>query len=343
MRKSDFRKIIFGVVGILCFGASGIVQAEQAADAEKFVKIGQGDLKLCGYVQSYYACYFEETTKNATFKINRARLDLMSRITDEVSARIQIDPAVASSILLDAYLKYALPYNVTITTGQFKIPFCEELLTSSADLDTIETSEAAKNLAQSYDIGAVADGKFLGDMLYAAAGGINGTDKNTADTNDNKDLVGRLVITPFKGSKNPLEGLALGAAGQAGKQALSGTNVGNRHRLDGMLKYKYKNFKLLAEYLFQRSEQTDESTKDSEGWYALMTYKIFSVLQGVLKYEQYEPNRSVGQDRKAVATIGCDFYLNDYTKLQANYRLKDNENTSTTDTKEFLLQAQVKF
>ncbi len=61
----------------------------------------------------------------------------------------------------------------------------------------------------------------------------------------------------------------------------------------------------------------------------------------VLKYEQYDPVRDTAEDREDILTIGCDWHFNGYTKLQVNYRFKDEQTEETND--ELLLQTQVKF
>lgn len=326
--------------------SSVVVKDEKALSLEGilegplFVKIGHGDLKLHGYLQGFYA-WHEHDSGDDTFDIRRAFLILDGNISENIDYRVLIDAAASSNILRDAYIKYKhFPY-ANIKAGQFKIPFSEEWLTSSSTIDTIQRARVVTALSYDRDIGVMLEGKLYDDKFYYATGVFNGAGRNTSDNNENKDFIGRVVFSPFKGSKNLLDDLSFGASYQIGSQPEIGTNKGNRNRYGSLFKYKYDKFKFQGEYIFQEQEQTDRSGIDSDGWYAMATYRFIPDFQGVLKYEQYDPNRDVPKDREDIITVGCDWYLNEYTKLQANYRYKDEQTEEAND--EFLLQAQVKF
>lgn len=65
-------------------------------------------------------------------------------------------------------------------------------------------------------------------------------------------------------------------------------------------------------------------------------------LQPVAKYEYYDPDKSTREDQESIITAGLNFFLNDFTRLQFNYRfLKEAE--KKIDNDEILFQAQVIF
>jgi len=335
------------VIFLFCFSQVVLAEEQQssqqleAGNASLIVKNSAGSLKLHGYLQSYYA-WFEQDTKHSGFETNRARIILDGKVLKDIAFRIQIDAAASTDILRCAYIKYTcLPY-ADLKLGQFKIPFSEEQLTSSAKLDVFKRAQVASKLSYSYDIGMMLERKLLGNKLYYGIGVFNGSGRNTADNNENKDLIGRVVISPFKGSENIFAGLSLGCATQIGKQPSSGTSTGDRNRYGALFKYTYANLKLQGEYILQQQEQIDQSRKDSDGWYALLTYSFVPALAGALKYEQYDPDRALAGDRGDIGTLGLNWFLNNYTKLQFNYRFKKQEE-STDLNREFFLQAQIKY
>lgn len=297
-------------------------------------------LTLHGYLQAYYA-WFEQNSGNDTFDIRRAFVTLDGKMSEDVSGRVQIDAAASSDVLRDAYIKYTHFPHVRIKVGQFKIPFSEDQLTSSGNLDTIQRALSSTKLSTDRDIGVMLEGEVLDKKIYYAGGIFNGTGRNISDTNENKDFIGRVLVSPFKGDENLLEGLSVGGSVQTGKQSLSGTSEGTRERYGALVKYAYKNLKLQSEYIFQQTEQTDNRNKYADGWYLMTLYKLNPKLQGVVKYEQYEPDRDVGKDRESILTLGANWNINKVTKIQANYRIKDEQTEETNN--EFIFQAQVKY
>jgi len=71
------------------------------------------------------------------------------------------------------------------------------------------------------DVGFQVSGDLLGGVVSYAAGLFNGSPDAGSfdvDTNDSKDVVGRLVLSPFKKTKTFLKDLNLGIGGSTGKQ-----------------------------------------------------------------------------------------------------------------------------
>lgn len=122
---------------------------------------------------------------------------------------------------------------------------------------------------------------------------------------------------------------------------MSGSAEGTRQRYGTFMKYDYKKFKLQAEYIFHQQEQSDNSNTYADGWYLMTVYSLNSKLDGIAKFEQYEPDCHSGKDMQSILTLGANWNINKITKIQANYRLKDEQLEDTNN--EFLLQAQVKF
>jgi len=186
----------------------------------------------------------------------------------------------------------------------------------------------------------------LNDRVYYAAGLFNGTGRNTADNNDNKDFAGRILLSPWRYSgAEYLRGLKFGGAVMSGKQGTTASTYhGQRHRGAGVVEYKYDRIKLLWEMLYQDADRTgDLSSVESKGWYLQGVYRISPRLQGVLKFEQYDPDIDLAGDRRDIWTIGGTYFVNENVKLQAEYRVRVEQDASETANDEFITQAQVIF
>lgn len=298
------------------------------------------DLKINGFLQTYYAWY-EESNPDSYFEIKRVRLTLDGKIAQEVKSKLQIDAASSTNILLDAYISYQPCSFMNLKMGQFKMPFSEEQIGSSAKLDVFHRSEVTSKLSYNYDLGLMAEGKLLKKKIYYGAGVFNGTGRNKADNNDNKDVVGRVVLSPLAGSGSLLEGLSLGGAVQIGRQPQVGTDEGERNRYGGLLKYTYAGFKLQGEYIYQEKEQVDASKKFASGWYGLATYCVIPEMIAVVKFEMYDPNQAVDLDGSQIGSFGLNYFFNKI-KIQATYRLKKRE-TDINPIKEFYLMTQINY
>ncbi|MCX7705412.1 MAG: OprO/OprP family phosphate-selective porin, partial [bacterium] len=225
---------------------------KQKQDAEKnSVKTSAAkNMKIGGYIQTRYDQY-DFKGKRDEFSIKRARASLSGNVIDNVAFKMEFDLTKGkdNDLLTDAYIKFTNFPKANITLGQFKIPYSEEFLMSSAALDTIERSIPVTKMASEYDRGIMVDGDALEKIIYYGVALVNGTGANKGDDNDSKDIVARLVLTPWGKSENALSGIKLGAAYQTGEQKM-GVNKEDRTRHDFMLRYQYKNFRALAEYLY---------------------------------------------------------------------------------------------
>lgn len=300
-----------------------------------------GDLTISGYAQVLYRRY-ELDSENDSFSLPRVRLKFDGHVSPDFAYRIQIDAAASSNILRDVYIKYTKYPFANVVAGQAFIPFSEEQLYPTTDLELIDRSLVTSRLSYDRDIGVQLLGELFDKKVSYGAGVFNGAGRNTADNNDNKDIVARAVISPFKGKDVFLEGLSLGAAFQYGKQPRSGNTEGDRAIIGTMAKYEYDKLKIQGEYLFRKQEQIlGLSDKDAEGWYILAAYYFLPKLQAAVRYEQYDPDRDISQDREDMLTLGLNYFVNDNLKLQANYRFRDEQ--AEVGNNEFVLQLQVKY
>jgi phosphate-selective porin OprO/OprP len=180
--------------------------------------------------------------------------------------------------LFDAYFDVRFSPKFRIRTGKDKTPVGYEALIGDAFLLFPERSQAS-NLLPGRDVGIQVQGD-LNPKIFYAAGIFNGVldGANSAldiDSNNGKDLAGRIVVQPFRttaATAGALNGLGFQVGGSTGKQAgllpAFRTSVmqfyftyapgavadGTRTRISPAIFYYYKSLGVFSEYA--RSTQT---------------------------------------------------------------------------------------
>jgi len=304
-----------------------IKKQEEKEKQKEFSVITGKPIKISGYTQSRYR---QDESINDTFDIRRARLTFKGNITERFSYKLQHEFGGSSQKLLDAELGYEFNPHFKLSAGQFKIPFSQENLTSSAKLDTINRSQVVEALTarskdvlgnqSGRDIGIKASGSFwqVSDIFIFdyELGVFNGSGINTSNRNEHKDFIGRLIF-------HPINGLSVGASYYSGRYTLptAPTRKDDRDRIGVEFAYVHEPISLKGEYI----KGNDGVTKKNE-WYLQAGYFFIpKKLQGILKYDTYDPNKKASKDAIDVYTIGANWFFNKWAKLQVNYELKDEE------------------
>lgn len=321
-----------------------IKEQEEKEGRKWFSILGDRPLTINGYAQLRYQ-NFEEDGKDDGFDIRRLRLDIRGNITEKWDYRAQTEFGGSDVKLLDVMMSYKLiePY-VTITGGQFKIPFSPENLTSSGKLLTINRSQVVEALVSrskdvignqnGRDIGVLASGNFLskGDrhLFNYAIGIFNGAGINTSDNNENKDFAGRLVFYPLKN-------LGFGANYYNGTSHLDDKDQ-NRDRVGADFTYVHKALSLSGEYIIGEDDKTDK-----DGWYLMGGYyAIPGKLQGVVKFDTFDPDTKVDDNETDVYTFGVNYYFDKWAVMQINYEFK-NERGNEVDNNALLAELTLRF
>lgn len=310
------------------FRANLAVKKQEEKETQKeFIVTAAKPIKISGYTQVRYR---QDNSINDTFDIRRARLDIKGDITERFDYRAQFELAGSSPFLLDATIGYkAHPY-LKLTAGQFKIPFSQENLTSSPKLETINRSQVVEALVarssdvignqNGRDIGVQASGSLLPKNDYSqidyALAIVNGSGINRIDYNKHKDFVGRLVY-------HPLKEWSLGTSYYNGYDSWgSPIRKKKRNRIGVEFAYVKDLISLRGEYI-----QGVDDTIKKNGWYLQAGYFLIpKTLQGVFKFDTFDPNNDIDQNEANVYTFGANWYFNKWAFLQLNYELKDEMN-----------------
>jgi phosphate-selective porin len=269
--------------------------------------------KLSGFTQFQYAHWDQGVD---TFLIRRARLILAGDIFKNLCYKLQVDVG-KSPILLEAMLDWSFSSYFSLRIGQFKVPFSQENLTSSSDLDTINRSQAEEKLCPGRDIGS--QGRDIGAMVFGKQsileyqlGVFNGSGINRADLNDQKDIGGRVTL-------HPIESLSVGAAFYDGHSRPDSESPAvvreNGHRTGLEISYVQSALSIKGEYILAKDDQVSKS-----GWYLQGGYFFMpKELQGIIRFDSYDKNKDSVRDRSDRLTLGLNWFFAEKTKLQINY------------------------
>lgn len=316
------------------FRADLVVKKQEEKEQQKeFTVVSTKPIKVSGYTQFRYRD--DQTPKTANgFDIRRARLTVSGDITDRFDYRTQIELSGKSPFLLDATLGYKVNPYLKLTAGQFTVPFSLENVTSNLKLETINRSQVVEALVarskdvignhNGQDIGVQAGGSWTRKdrvLLDYAFGIFNGAGINTSDNNEEKDFAGRVVFHPVKG-------LDVGASYYDGAGNYGTPNKDqNRDRAGLELAYAYENLSLKGEYIVGNDGKTDKN-----GWYLQAGYFFIpKKLQGVVKYDTFNPDADKSKDETNVTTLGLNWAFNKWSFLQVSYELKDEAGTKVNN------------
>ena len=178
-------------------------------------------LKFGGRVFGDFRAYNSGHPSNSEFFLSRARIYLAGTLYNHFEFKVQPDFGKGDSKLKDGYINVNyFPY-AQLKIGQFKAPFSLERMTSSKYIDFIERSLPVDNLTPDRDVGIMLHGAYAPIGLNYGIGLFNGTRANEKDSDEHKDLVARITISPFaKRGPSCLSGLHLGFSTTHGKQEM---------------------------------------------------------------------------------------------------------------------------
>ena len=164
--------------------------------------------------------------------VRRARFGLEANMFSYYEFRLLPDFGQGQARVQDAYLNVHYWDAFQVEAGKFKQPFSYEQLIQDRFVPTLERS-LIDQLVPQRDVGLMVHGqKLLGDRLDYAVSVSNGEINGDSDTNDLKDLVGRVVVRPLNDErlwpilKRQVEQAALAAVnGTGGWFSSAGTLV----------------------------------------------------------------------------------------------------------------------
>lgn len=209
--------------------------SERAADESPFMagwkdgfclqsSDGKTMLKLGGYIQmdgvweaGGGSTRTNPPAPNDGFVMKRVRLIASGKMYTYYDFYVETAWDYGSASLKDAYLNVTYFDPVNVQVGLFKAPLSAEYRQDARNLELMERS-LMNNLMPMRDVGVMFHG-YPAKKLEYALGYLNGVNGQGTDLDDEKDVMGRVLLTPFGGMENEwLEGLGIGAFGSWGRQ-----------------------------------------------------------------------------------------------------------------------------
>jgi len=307
----------------------------------------------------------EEISNMNSFNFRRARIGVAGNIPYDISYYVMAEYSsfMGGVYLLDAFVTYDRfgPW-AKFSLGQFKTPVSLELNTACHKLHTVNRSLVVQQLVGPWrDLGFMASGsvslknyagltdhKFFTYQLAI----LNGVGINEWDNNNSKDIAIRGIISPWTG-------INVGGSFRTGKQLKedkASSLDAIRTTIGAELSVDYFNFLFNAEYIYGFNQNTKgtvgggcggggtpgvKGELERDGYYAMLLYKTPWNLEPVVKYETFNPAKKVkgyelaeGTASAQVSswTIGLNYFINDWSRVQVNYIMHNDENVASGGT-----------
>lgn len=319
MLKALIRTAVLATAAILAAGAP--LSAAGLIDVPDKLKIIERK-PFSAYVGTLFQFWgvFEQRAEDYV-RLRRMEVKFYGNLLPKLQYEIMFDPAKQldrgfdKSILQNLFVKLLLPLSHELQLGQFKLPLSEEGFRSSSKLDFVDRSLAVKALGDRRDIGGMLTGNSKYGFYQFAV--VKGEELNTGRNHDRKDLVLRLVAKPL--ADHPEWGKL--EAGWVGYWRPSAAHLPEKERLGYEARYEQGPFSVKSEWLMGQTGRVKP-----EGWYLQGGYFLRSDLQGVVRFEDFDPNERTALDRGRDLTLGLNYFLDKHqAKVQFNWVHKDEQ------------------
>lgn len=253
--------------------------------------------------------------------------------------RIMADPTPQDNrpfmrhLLQDAYFYTKRIPNHTIMVGNSRVGLGDEGRSSSFVLPLVNRAQISRNLSNVRKFGVRVKGNYR--LVDYDIGGYS------SDTFFREFFPG----TEFTGWVN-LKPLGM-TDGRYGKLTTGG-GISSGHNnihyfLSGVyLGYEYKRFWTKFEYMDSNgsNSQVGPCSLRASGWFGTIGYKITPKLEFIARYDSFDPNKNVHNDRTNEYTAGLTYYLKGQAlRLMLNYVYCQNE--SIKDSHRIIVGTQI--
>lgn len=321
-------------------------QEENKNNVNKVVNTLKDRLTLEGYAQLAYTYDDTEGAKANTFEVKRAIMMVRGKITDKWSCYFMYSFANTGKIL-EAYTEYKFLPELTVRVGEFKTMFSFENPMSPCNLELINCNSQAVNYLSGYDgsdplygshtgrdIGLLVYGDLFDKLITYNVGLMNGQGINRKDANNQKDIVGSLLV-------NPTSWLSVGGSFIKGKGCAVATSAVNpdiavgqnydRNRWAAGAKLHFKPIDIRTEYLHGK-----DGNVRSDGCYLTLSAHVLPSFDIIASYDYFNRNKTL-EDKQTNYVAGVQWWFYPKCRLQLQYTYRDPKLREASN----LVQAQV--
>jgi hypothetical protein len=290
----------------------------------------------------------EEDGVSPSFSIPRLRLYLQGTVfkpwlrykfeVELANLRTDATSNLNNGRITDGYVEFAKSPYATVRTGQYKIPFGMQELTSDTRQEFVDRSIASAKFAPSRDVGVMLTGLFLeGNRLGYQATVVNGGGQNNPQDDEKLLYAARVWFDPL-GEYKLIEGatddpeenqLHFGLAYRGGEVPRGLSSVGvfedpnNETALGVEAAWKYRRFFAMGEYFTQTDEQANSVVGpdvDASGFHVQFGVFLVPKKQEIaLRYAQVEPDDSVSDAKQTEMRLAYGYFWRSHNmKVQAD-------------------------
>lgn len=282
-------------------------------------------ISLSGYGQVGYT-YDDAVEPNNSFDVKRAILMVDGKITDKWSCYFMCNFADATK-LLELYTDYHFMPGLSARMGQFKTPYTFENQLSLSTVELINCYAQATNCLAGVtnadklivgnggrDIGLMIYGDLFKKLVTYKLAVMNGQGINVKDKNNQKDVIGYLMLNPTKWLS--IGGSFIAGTGHAMAQAEeAGIAVGqnySRNRWSAGAILTGSRASLRTEYISGKDNGVRRS-----GMYATGCVQLIPKLEMIASVDYFDHGRIGNQQANYVA--GLQYWFYPKCRLQAQY------------------------
>jgi len=299
----------------------------QAGELE-VVRVGGGPLKIGGILQCWYYNTQDEARVQSTFELKRARILFWGEIVqDKIKYFVQTE-GVGSPFMLDVKLQFYVIPNTEIAFGRFLPNFTQYMPRSTAQLDMINYPLVVLRYAMWRQVGIQTTTKTK--WADFNLGLFNGPRNNWTDNNEAKDFFARVSL-------KPVNFIQMGVYRWQGKSLEEDSEV-DMSRTGVFASMTHEKGVFNGEYILGK-----DAGLESWGYYAHLGFNIVPKVELLARYETFDPNVDMEEDRETWITGGINYFIQgNRAKISLNYVLKQEE-ANSVDNNEFIVQTQIFF
>lgn len=276
------------------------------------------------YKNSTYGINFNDIGVNGKFRTNddpnsgkKTVFRLMYNVGKEITGNTYLQSFMADNYIMRYWSKddqVLLGYAraaVGIEGGEspFTIPFFgrSQISRTYGNVRTLGLKAQGNHKLYDYSAGFFSSGRFFKDFFPGP------------------EFTGLVSIKPLGMTDGRYGKLVMGGSLNAGN-AESHYVVGGAHLI-----YEYKRLKASFEYASADGSNgsTGFTANQSEGYYANLAYRVTPRIQTVLRFDKFDPNKTVANDMRTEYTAGINYFVKGQAlKLMLNYVFYTVENGS---------------
>jgi len=276
------------LAGLTALGLMTVVSAQQTVSpASKFVE----SLRVRGRVQTQFGYVDAENDEGSsdysTLEVRRARIGIRGEFENKIRAEVEANVNPSEDVTVSsAYMQWREHKAATVLVGYVKPYTSIEENTSSASILTVERSLVNNTIAAPNETTGLQVAGDLGTFFYAV--GLHTDQNNTNTANEATEYLfnvhGGIKLDGMvgEGSKLRIQGSFLSSDDEDGSLAFEEVTILGFHFVQG-------GFDLRAEYMIG-----DNDGEETKGFYIMPSLMMTDKLQGVVRYEQSESDKSTG-------------------------------------------------